>query len=395
MGPSSSTPSPQRLAEAIVHDVLRRRRKGEQVSGERVLQAYPDLREVLEPMLRKADILAAAWSSSQTRSQREAEQLELQSLLSRMDRDPELPSPDEVPAASPLHAQATIVEAPPAGDQGAAPRCSDSQRTLPDRAGEGGCSAISPSAEGAQRGESSLPVKIPQRALRQPGGPIESTDGTVVEGGPREPLPTARYRPSMRHPLGLLRVLDDDQQHAQTIRLRSSEFVIGREEGDLVLSHDMQVSARHAAILRIDEKLGSHWVLRDLQSANGVYLRVERMELRPGDRFLLANAVIRFVPAAGEQPCRLEEITPLGIGDTLPLVQPSHAIGRAESCERFLQRNPMVDPYMATLRCDGEGTWSIECTDSLNGLWQRVSKADLTNGSEFQLGEQRFAFHVL
>src|SRR5690606_35883039 len=80
-------PSPERRAEAIVADVLRRRRKGERVQSDRVLQAYPDLRACLEPLLRKADVLAAAWSEPRT----ESPPYPLQELLQRMDDDPELP----------------------------------------------------------------------------------------------------------------------------------------------------------------------------------------------------------------------------------------------------------------------------------------------------------------
>lgn len=72
-----------------------------------------------------------------------------------------------------------------------------------------------------------------------------------------------------------------------------------------------------------------------------------------------------------------------------------HWIGRdSRHCERFLQRNPMIDARMACISCNDEGQWSIRTVDSLNGMWERVAKAELKSGSMFQLGEQRFVFEI-
>ena len=171
--------------------------------------------------------------------------------------------------------------------------------------------------------------------------------------------------------------------------------MIGREQGDLTIPHDMQISARHAAILRVDNAAGSTWYLHDLRAANGVFIRVKRIDLKGGERFLLANSLVRFVPATGGNPNRLEELTPQGISDTLPLVRREHWIGRDyRSCERFLQRNPMIDLKMECVTCSPDGEWSIRCPESLNGMWERVGKAELKSGSMFQLGEQRFVFEL-
>lgn len=358
-------PSPERRAEAIVADVLRRRRKGERVQSDRVLQAYPDLRACLEPLLRKADVLAAAWSEPPT----DSPPYPLQELLQRMDDDPELP---------PL---------------------SDSSLHSPPR-GEGENRATIREEDVAEN--IALPVEVCAAQVRRPHVHVapRQIDQPQLEANAEPQLatpvaPTAPYRPSMRPPIAMLRILDDDQQRGETVRIRKAEFVIGREQGDLTIPHDMQISARHAAILRIDTSKGTTWHLHDLRAANGVFVRVKRIDLRGGERFLLANSLVRFVPATGSNPNRLEELTPQGISDTLPLVRSEHWIGRdSQFCERFLQRNPMIDPRMACIACDHDGQWSIRCLESLNGMWERVGKSELKSGSMFQLGEQRFVFEV-
>src|SRR6185437_9364261 len=84
------------------------------------------------------------------------------------------------------------------------------------------------------------------------------------------PLASASpYRPTQRPPLALLTVLDDGKTDGEVVRLRTDRFVIGRTEGDLLIPHDQQISARHLEITRqrVNEKY--RWVVTDLQSSNG------------------------------------------------------------------------------------------------------------------------------
>lgn len=363
---AAPSPTPERRAEAIVADVLRRRRKGERVQSDRVLQAYPDLRACLEPLLRKVDVLAAAWEDPAPDSPSAGPAL--QELLQRMDNDPELPPLSD----SSLHA----------------PKEQNNNRATirEDESMANGAVQIDVDLEKVKR----PPFNVAHRQIDRL--PVEST---AEIARPTELASPITYRPSMRPPIGMLRVLDDDQSKGEIVRIRKAEFVIGREQGDLTISHDMQISARHAAILRVDNPSGSTWYLHDLRAANGVFIRVKRIDLKGGERFMLANSLVRFVPATGGNPNRLEELTPQGISDTLALVRNEHWIGRDyRTCERFLQRNPMIDLQMACIACGPDGEWSIRCPDSLNGMWERVGKAELKSGSMFQLGEQRFVFEV-
>ena len=70
------------------------------------------------------------------------------------------------------------------------------------------------------------------------------------------------------------------------------EFVIGREVGDLQLPNDPFLSAKHLAIRRV----GSRYVLEDLDSSNGTFIRLRaEVELRPGDEILIGSQVFRFL----------------------------------------------------------------------------------------------------
>src|SRR5437660_507910 len=81
------------------------------------------------------------------------------------------------------------------------------------------------------------------------------------------------YRPSLRPPIALLVVFDDGAEDGQTIRLRGDRFLIGRSEGDLLIPHDGQMSARHAELVRRQDEDGAWvWTLTDLGSTNGSFV---------------------------------------------------------------------------------------------------------------------------
>jgi pSer/pThr/pTyr-binding forkhead associated (FHA) protein len=73
--------------------------------------------------------------------------------------------------------------------------------------------------------------------------------------------------------------------------LEREQTDIGSREGDVVLTDDPYLSHRHARI----ERRGDTFVLRDLGSINGVYVRVrEPVELTDEDMILIGQQVLRF-----------------------------------------------------------------------------------------------------
>ncbi|MFQ5723855.1 MAG: protein kinase [Terriglobia bacterium] len=95
----------------------------------------------------------------------------------------------------------------------------------------------------------------------------------------------------------LVRLLEGKE--AEIYPLKHRETVVGREKGTLVFSDDPLLSASHAAFcLQGDAESssseGCKWVLKDLNSTNGVFVRIrEEQALEDGDQFVIGRQ--RFV----------------------------------------------------------------------------------------------------
>ena len=206
---------------------------------------------------------------------------------------------------------------------------------------------------------------------------------------------TARYRPTSRPPTAVLRVFDDNQTSGELVRIRKTDVTIGREKGDIVVGHDHQMSSRHARIERSCEEDVWRWVLRDLNSTNGVFVKARRIRLRDGDQLLIANRAVQFQQGTESKPTCLQEIRSKGQGERLELQGEDCWIGRDRSlCTPFLADEPTLDDRFARMLHRADGRWTIWSTQTLNGLWVRVDHITLVGGSMFQLGEQRFSFHT-
>src|SRR5579883_1680215 len=109
-------------------------------------------------------------------------------------------------------------------------------------------------------------------------------------------------RPVMRPPLGLLCILDDGTTDGEWVRLRADRLVIGRTDGDVRIPHDGLVSGRHAEIVRQRVPTGYRWVLVDLKSTNGTFVRVGSTILRHESELLIGGARYRFEAGASPAP---------------------------------------------------------------------------------------------
>ncbi|MBY0230730.1 MAG: FHA domain-containing protein [Gemmataceae bacterium] len=225
-----------------------------------------------------------------------------------------------------------------------------------------------------------------------PGTRIESVEAirrahqarsaTRLEAAPvPEPQP---WRPSRRPPLGLLCALDDGSDEGEWVRLRCTPFVIGRTSGDLLIPHDDLVSGRHLEITRKHGPGGWRWVLADLGSTNGTFVRVASLRLKHEGELLLAGRRYRFDEAGPA----LVEVLPEGDGPRYPLEAGQDA-GRDPARCAVLIDDPFLDPVHARIARDPEG-WALSAASTLNGTWLRVARANVGNACHFQVGEQRF-----
>ncbi len=230
---------------------------------------------------------------------------------------------------------------------------------------------------------------------------------------------TLDFRPVRRPSMATLCLLDDAKQEGEYIRIRNDVTIIGRNEGDIVISHDAEMSGRHLSITREMETDRFRWFLNDLDSRNGSFARISKALLRQGQEFLLGGKRYRFsapsVATASAAPANrrvttqafksvqvddlipsLVEVTPSGDGTRFLLKQQEHWIGRDPSmCTVVLANDMLVSPRHAKIFRDPKGVWYLENAGSRNGTWIRFTRLAVDTFSEFQVGEQRCKIKIM
>jgi hypothetical protein len=288
-----------------------------------------------------------------------------------------------------------------------------------------------------------MPPGPPQKNTGNPGQPVPQREETRLESdeeiraailarrarqqqakaspGAASARPVANEvkleRPTQRPPMATLCALDDGKLDGEIFRVRADRTVLGRAEGDVRIPHDPAMSGRHAEIVRQQVAGGGYsWMLVDLQSTNGTFVRVAQTVLGDGSEFLVGGGRYRFVAAslaagtvapAGDggggtrpwAPAGLQSLVPMlvedGTGQRYPLTLPEYWIGRDPAqCTIARPDDPLANARHARLFREGN-QWQIENHKSLNGLWLRIAHIPLAKLCQFRLGEQRFVFRRL
>lgn len=221
-------------------------------------------------------------------------------------------------------------------------------------------------------------ISDPQR-LAVPGQPASA-----------QPLPQSdalAFRPTVRGPMALLRIVDDGSEDGELVRIRRERCVIGRSDGDVVIPHDISMSPRHAAIERLGD---AGWRLSDLDSAGGTFVRVTTARLRDGTMLQLGRTRLRF-QAVDLTEAWLIEDRPDRPGVRHECHAPATSLGRVGCGCGIGLDDPFVSPIHATVSRSHRG-WTIDNT-GMNGLWVRIeAPVRLAAPSQFLCGEQRFVF---
>lgn len=234
---------------------------------------------------------------------------------------------------------------------------------------------------------------------------FEPRDATAYEPlrpVPFPPLPAAlaekAFRPSLRPAVPRLTILDDGETECgETIRLREAATVIGRTEGAVRLPNDQRISARHAEIVRTDAGPAGDWILRDLDSKTGTFVRCLGTDLRPDRLIVLGSRRFRFQwPASTQAMPTLVETTNANPGQRLviPLPRPFLSVGRPGCGNDIELDDPLIAKFHAQIIQQPGGTWRLEAKPSCNGVWAQVRSIRLTRSCRFQCGEQRFLFLI-
>ncbi len=228
------------------------------------------------------------------------------------------------------------------------------------------------------------------------------------------------FRPTIRPPVAMLILCDDGENTGEVFRLRGERFIIGRSEGDLQLPDDAQISSRHVALTRQTVGNQTRWVITDLQSRNGLFVRVGKAPLPHQAEFLVGGGRYRLEimqqavaeTAAYEDQLRssrpsatrafidstpvgstiLSEVLSQGVGARFVLGDQPYWIGSDADCDIGRPDDPFVSGKHACLARSPRGTWMIQSNHSVNGIWIKMPQVILEQGRkcEFQISEQRF-----
>jgi pSer/pThr/pTyr-binding forkhead associated (FHA) protein len=312
--------------------------------------------------------------------------------------------------ASLANAQAVPIQ-PAANPIGAAPPPAAAPPPVPARA------PVAPTAP-----PSPAPVPVPSPHLHSPApAPVAPTPPPAPAAHVAAGTGTAR-----------LVLIARDGNEGPSYPLRDSTD-IGRTEGGIVLAEDRYVSPRHARIaLR-----GGTYYLRDLESANGLYVRIpfprstsgapelaeppdSEQLLADQDLFLVGQQVLRFevvkhaeegfgvasengtllfgTPAAPRY-ARLSQRTVEGVvRDVFHIKKTETVIGR-ESGDIVFSDDPFLSRRHAALRVQGSTTaggarrFTLADLGSSNGTFLQVrEEVRLRHGDHFRIGQQLFRF---
>jgi len=276
-------------------------------------------------------------------------------------------------------------------------------------AGEEGGTVLEPLPDLAGLG---VPAKSPEEA----GTRLEPRPAERATRAHAPPPSEAVYRPEIRPLVPRLVILDDGEQTSgETVWLRDPATVIGRSEGEIRLGHDPLVSGRHAEIVREGTGRPHRWVLRDLGSANGTFVRCARTPLRPDAIIILGSRRFRFRPpqatgtaVAVPTGTMMADVAGLHASAWPALVETTQArepleiilpgadlsVGRPGHRNAIEIDDPLLAATHARIFRQLSGQWMLEALPSVNGVWGQVQAIALAPVSRFQVGEQRFLFIV-
>lgn len=256
-------------------------------------------------------------------------------------------------------------------------------------------------------------IKQQSAATNERGGPTKK--GVVKSATDDSEQP---FRPTVRPPAAMLIMCDDGESTGEVFRLRGERFIIGRTEGDLQLSDDEQVSSRHVALTRQVVSGQTRWVVTDLQSRNGLFVRVSKAPMTHMSEVLIGGGRYRLeiMQQAGAQTAAFEDATARapttrafadneaigcemlteilagGAGSRIMLNRDVYWFGSDPNCDICRRHDPFVSKKHASLVRSPKGTWMLQSNSSVNGIWLRMPQVVLEQGKkcEFQIGEQRF-----
>jgi pSer/pThr/pTyr-binding forkhead associated (FHA) protein len=174
------------------------------------------------------------------------------------------------------------------------------------------------------------PKEQPPASLESEAAPLELENGLaaahVVEETPAPPEPPPQPAPAFKGPIPEVVLLLGDKQLG-VFSLAAGEATIGRTPGNTIIIDNAGVSRRHA-VIRVK---GDTVVIEDLGSANGTFVRGQRIEeyaLRDGDEIaIVKHRLVYRVPKDAEAQVRVEPIQDVGQKTYIDAASVAQAMG--------------------------------------------------------------------
>ncbi|HEX3851463.1 MAG TPA: FHA domain-containing protein [Polyangiaceae bacterium] len=252
--------------------------------------------------------------------------------------------------------------------------------------------------------------------------------GARLVGGPEDarpaaygPNPNAGGAPAPQQQAAVeprldarLVVIGQDGKPGREYPITDDQTDIGREEGNIVLQNDPYVAPRHARLTRRNGR----FFVRDLESVNGVYVRLRAQErLQNADLVLVGLEVLRFEVVSdaekGLSPAvergtqifgspsaarhmRLCQRTVEGVTrDVYYPTRDEAVVGREQGDIVFTNDPFMSRRHAAITRDPSNGTFSLRDLGSSNGTYLAIrSERELTPGDHIRIGQHLFRLDV-
>jgi pSer/pThr/pTyr-binding forkhead associated (FHA) protein/predicted amidophosphoribosyltransferase len=256
---------------------------------------------------------------------------------------------------------------------------------------------VTPTIPGARPAPAEAPLPAERRApVTRPPEPLGKPQDTAISRAPA--------------PHGRLVVIVEDGSEGRSYPFAPPHIDVGRSEGDVTLRDDPYVSPRHARIMAV----GGEWVLRDLASTNGIFVRIRKRErLLDGDLLLLGLEVLQFQAVSNAERglghasqhgtllfgspatpryARLCQRTVEGVTrDVHHLVRDETVIGR-EHGDIVFTGDPFLSRRHAVLSRDpATGDFSLADLDSSNGTYLAIREdVTLASGDYVRIGQHLF-----
>jgi len=240
-----------------------------------------------------------------------------------------------------------------------------------------------------------VPIHVPKNLQTLFRSPQERHLSPAPISQPTSDFNEFPFLPTIRPPLGYLTIFDDGEPEVgEIVRIRHEQTTIGRGSADVNIPHDARMSAPHAEIVRFQVAENWNWVLRDLQSTNGTFVRSSRATLTAETVLLFGihRYRIEINDSSLNSPCLSL------INATTKQRYPIHSkatIGVKNYRSDIELDDPCLAPFHATIYFDlVKKKWRLVSENTLNGVWIKSSEISLTANNYFRCGEQLFRFHV-